>query len=526
MNKDKFTNFGRRDFIKYAALTAAAISLPSVQGCAIPKKNVPRMDYKTFLIKNARLVDVNSGQIMENAWLVVKYGIIAVQDNSEVKIDPQGITFDLQGKYLIPGLIDAHCHPTVSPVFSMSMLDVLKHTQQQKQNFVSAIESGVTTIRDMGAFPGMLHFLMRDIEKGNLPGPRVVYCNSILNVMGGHPEVPPSDVNIFARPVSLFIGMVMKNFRNTAEMEEYLRENSKGASFIKLTLDNQSVFCKKNKAINVYTKEQLDKIFNFAEKSGLPVVGHHQFKSGFDRAMEYPFHSIEHIVADVVLSDDDVVKMAKRNLAIVPTMSMGQSFLMEEAFDELPAQYKTPEIIRELQVRKEYFAKETAKHCDPFLHKQNLAALKDYKTIGIDNLWEHKKFLVHPDIFFNMMINGYQSLKKMNQAGILIGCGIDAGMPLCYFGGNYREYEIMQRVGFTNIEILRCATINNAKILKIAEKTGSLEKGKYADMVVLDKNPLEDIRALRNPQMVFKQGELMFSAENLSDNKTISSPVI
>ena len=523
MNQDKFTNFGRRDFIKYTALTAAALSLPSVQGCAIPRKNVPELDYKTFLIKNARLVDVNSGQITENAWLVVKDGMIAVQDNSEVKINQQGVTFDLQGKYLIPGLIDGHCHPTVSPVFSMSMMDLLKHTRQQKQNFISAIESGVTTIRDMGAFPGMLHMYIRDIEKGNLPGPRVVYCNSILNVMGGHPEIPPSDVNIFARPVSLFIGMLMNNFRNTTEMEECLRENAKGASFIKLTLDNQSVFCKKNKTINVYTKEQLDKIFNFAEKNGLPVVGHHQFKFGFDLAMEYPFHSIEHIATDAVLSDDDVLKMAKRNLAIVPTMTVGQSYLMEEAFDELPAQYKTPEITRELQVRKEYFEKETAKHCDPFLHKQNLAALKDYKTIGINNLWKNKKFLVQPEVYFNMILNGYENLKKINKAGILIGSGIDAGMPFCYFGGNYREYEIMQRVGFTNIEILRCATINNAKILKIADKTGSVEKGKYADMVVLDKNPLEDIRALRNPQMVFKQGELMFSAENLSANKTILS---
>jgi len=77
----------------------------------------------------------------------------------------------------------------------------------------------------------------------------------------------------------------------------------------------------------------------------------------------------------------------------------------------------------------------------------------------------------------------------MNQAGILIGCGIDAGMPFCYFGGNYREYEILQRIGFSNIEILRCATINNAKILRVEDKTGSLETGKYADIVILEKIP-------------------------------------
>jgi imidazolonepropionase-like amidohydrolase len=487
------SHFGRRDFIKYSVLMAGALSLPSIQGCAIPKKNVPSLDYKTtFLIKNARLVDVISGQIIENSWLLVNKGMIAAQGTGETQHNKQGIVFDMKGRYLIPGLIDAHCHSTVSPVFSMRMIDLLTHSRQQKNNYVSAIESGVTTIRDMGAFPDLLHMFIRDIEKGNIPGPRVVYCNSMLNVMGGHPEIPPSDVNIFARPASLFIGMVMNSFRNTAEMEECLEENARGAI-----------------------------IFNFAEKRGLPVSGHHQYKYGFDRAMDYPFNSIEHMVSDTVLSDDDVIKMAKRNVAIVPTMTVGQSYLMEEAFDELPQQYRTPEITEELRVRKEYFKNETEDHCDPLLHKQNLSALKDYKTIGFDNLWKKKNFLVNPDVFFNMIRNGYASLKKMNQAGILIGCGIDAGMPFNYFGGNYREYEILQRVGFSNTEILRCATINNAKILRMENKIGSLETGKYADMVILWKNPLDDIRSLREPQMVFKQGDLMFAAGNIHADGTL-----
>jgi imidazolonepropionase-like amidohydrolase len=524
MGNEPFDHLGRRDFIKYSFLLAGALSMPGIQGCAIPKINVPALDYeKPFLIKNARMIDVTSGQIVENAWLIVDKGRIAAKGTGEMVNNQHGLVFDLKGRYLIPGLIDAHCHSTVSPVFSMRMIDLSNHTHQQKQNFISTIESGVTTIRDMGALPGLLHMFIRNIEKGYLPGPRVLYCNSMLNVMGSHPEIPPSDVNIFARPVSLFTGMIMNNFKNTAEMKQCLEENAQDASFIKLTLDNKTIFCKKNKEIPVYTKEQLDIIFRFAEKTGLPVVGHHQFKYGFDRAMEYPFHSIEHIVTDTVLSDDDVLKMAKRNVAIVPTMTIGQSFLMEEAFDEIPQQYRTPEITKELQVRKDYFENEAENHCDPLLHSQNLSALKFYKTIGKDNLWEKKKFLVNPDIYFNMVSNGLASLKKMNQAGIRIGCGIDAGMPLNYFGGNYREYEILQRVGFSNIEILRCATINNAKILRMEDKIGSLETRKYADMVVLDKNPLEDIRTMREPQMVFKQGTLMFSAKNLHEDGTIAA---
>ena len=224
MGTEPFHNLGRRDFIKYSLLAAGALSMPTIQGCAIPKKNVPDLDYKSpLLMKNARLVDVTSGQIMENAWVIADKGMIIAQGSGKMETNHQGLVFDLKGRYLIPGLIDAHCHSTASPVFSMRMMDFSHHYHQQKQNFVSSIESGVTTIRDMGAFPVLLHMFIRDIEKGSLPGPRVVYCNSILNVMGSHPEIPPSDVNIFARPISFFIGMIMNNFKDTAEMEQCLK---------------------------------------------------------------------------------------------------------------------------------------------------------------------------------------------------------------------------------------------------------------------------------------------------------------
>jgi imidazolonepropionase-like amidohydrolase len=374
----------------------------------------------------------------------------------------------------------------------------------------------------MGAFSGLLRYYMSQIEDGSLPGPRVVYCNSIMNVMGGHPEIPPTDMNLFAKPASLFIGMIMDNFRDTPEMEECLVKNARGASFIKLSLDDRTLFCKKKKEIPVYTKEQLDIVFRFAEKKGLPVSGHIHHKSGLDRALEYPFNSVEHMVADAVLSDGDVVAMAKRNLSIVPTMTLGQSFLVEEAYDRLPAGYATPEVQAELKARKEYFQEAALAHCDPVLHEQNLAAMGWYRSIGWDNLWGQKKFLVNPDIYHNMVNNGFVNLRKMKDAGVLIGCGIDAGMPFNYFGGNYREYEILERVGFSSMDILRCATINNAKILRMEDRIGSLDQGKFADMVVYDGNPLDDIRVMRSPQLVFKQGELMYSARDLKTDGVLA----
>jgi len=67
---------------------------------------------------------------------------------------------------------------------------------------------------------------------------------------------------------------------------------------------------------------------------------------------------------------------------------------------------------------------------------------------------------------------------------------------------------MLGRIGFTNAEVLQCATINNAKIIGMADKIGSVEAGKYADLTVLQENPLKKIETCRNPQMVIKNGEV------------------
>ena len=234
-----------------------------------------------------------------------------------------------------------------------------------------------------------------------------------------------------------------------------------------------------------------------------------------DRITKYPMNSIEHIVSDAFLSDKDIETMIKNNISIVPTMTVGQSYLMEEAYDTLPPEYQDDFIYNELKIRKEYFSGEAEKHCTPYFHKVNIDTLEYYKTIGRDKLWENKIFLVNPDIFFGFMKYGRTNLLKMKNAGARIGCGIDAGMPFCYFGGLYREFEIFSRIGFSNDEILRCATINNAEILGMKDDIGSVEKGKYADLVFLKDNPLKKIETCRNPEIVIKEGKLVHSREML-----------
>ncbi len=505
----------RRDFIKLSGTAAALLAMPNLQGCSSAKiPNVPSIDYsRDVIIKNCNVIDVKNGKIKSGSTIHIRSGIIQSIDTHTI-LPSNAVLVDAGGTYAIPGLIDAHCHPTITSAFSLDTVDISRHMALQKRQFSIAAEYGVTTYRDMGSFNITLHSIIKDINSGKLIGPRVVYCNSLLNIKGGHPDIPPTDAHPLADLVTLFTGMVMTNFKDFKALKKALPQITKGASFIKLTMDNKSVFCKPGQ-IPVYTDDMLSYIFNYAREKELPVSCHIHRKFGFDRAMQYPVHSIEHIVSDAYLEDRDIELMAKKGIAIVPTITIGCAYLMEEAYDEIPSPFKTDFIMNEIKIRRDYMNNEAYHHSDPVIHRKNLEALKDYKRIGMDNLWKKKKFLVNPEVYFGMIHYGTRNLMKMRSAGITIGCGIDAGMPLAYFGGLYRELEFLARAGFTNDEILRIATVNGAKILGLQDRIGTLDKGKIADIVLLPINPLEDVTAYRTPDLVFKEGKIIYSRKEL-----------
>jgi len=499
----------RRQFIKYALAAATTAAAPNIVGCAAFSNNIPQIDIKQpFILKNAHIIDVIQGVVLENQCIQMQNGKISEIFPNNVPVDPSIDSLDLNGKYVCPGLIDAHCHVTITSVFAFHFFQAWRHLRQQETNFRLCIESGVTTIRDVGAMRWALEWYIERIKDEWIPGPRVVYGNAMLNIKGGHPEVNPTDINYFANAAKPFIGIPTVNFASTEELKSALESNTQHASFIKLTVDSISAFCKANLKIPEYTDEHLKIILACAEKKSLPIVCHNMDKSGFDRMMNYPIHSLEHIVTDTYLTDKEVSNFAKKKIAVVPTLAVGQSFSSHQMFDVFPKKYQTDFIENEIKIRHHYLTKEAHAHIDASFHKLNLDTMKYYQTVGCKNMWDKKIFLGNPDKTLGLLKYGTENLKKMKEAGVLIGVGMDAGMPFCYFGSLYRELELMSRVGFSNKEILRAATYNNAKILNMESDIGDISRGKFADLVIYNKNPLDDIRVCRSPQMVFKGGKV------------------
>lgn len=517
--QDRTSHFNRRQLLQAAALIAlsASAGLPGLSGCSgMPKyDSMSAAPNQTLALVNGRLIDVTTGIVHTDKTVILRNG--RIQDIVDtLRPPPEGaLVYDLKHQYVIPGLIDAHVHTTLTSEAHLSLFDLPASYAQFQRNFYQQLTHGVTTVRDMGAMPKLLHRALTWIERGKLPGPRVVYCNAFTNVYRGHPDIGPSDLSPFATLVEPLIGNPSLWFKDTHELRERLKSNSEGASFIKLTMDPFSVLCGKGE-IPVYKEEHLQTIMAFAEKANLPVAAHIHSKFGFDRALDYGINSMEHSIGDATITNEEARLMADKNIAIVPTLIIAQTLSASEAYKTLPSKYSTDFISREMDIRQHYLETGWEGDAEATIHRANRASLDNFLKYGCDQLFQKGKLAARPELYFDILLYGPENLLKMKQAGALIGCGTDSGVPFMYPGSLWREMEILSRIGFSNLDILQCATINNARILRLEDQIGSIEKGKIADLTVLAANPLEDIRACRTPALVIREGRIYNVAKGRS----------
>jgi len=148
----------RRQLMQVTATSALCLALPNISGCS----SLPRYtaltagDDQALELINCNVIDVVEGVVHRSKTITIRRGVIETISD-KIPLPQEGsLIVDLKNQYLIPGLIDAHCHSTLSSEAQFDPFGVLTTMGQIKRNYTEQLAHGVTTIRDMGALPKML----------------------------------------------------------------------------------------------------------------------------------------------------------------------------------------------------------------------------------------------------------------------------------------------------------------------------------------------------------------------------------
>ncbi|MCE5254608.1 MAG: amidohydrolase family protein [Actinomycetia bacterium] len=395
---------------------------------------------------NAHLIDGTGAAPVAGATVLVKGKMIAAAARN-VPVPDDATVIDLKGKTLLPGLMDSHAH------FGDREDRPGLNNATESFNYAPVRDAtlawGVTTIRSCGDWLKDALETRDMIEHGLLRGPRMICCGKQFGKIDGHPAttVWRSDPD------------TMKNAGSYPETAEEARQcvrelAAAGVNYLKVTVavSGLSVY---PGTLEPLTDDVMEAIVDEGHKHGLWVMCHIDRASDAIRLINYGADEIDHLIA------------------------VGLAELPEEAtYDRLfqlmvdKGTWFTPTII-------------LARTCDRLMVEKGVPTTVD------------GYFIPH--------------YRKAYEAGVHMGCGCDSGAPGIAWGrslhAELREY--VYGLGMPPLEAIKCATHNNATILGIDHKVGTIKEGLLADILIVDGDPAENIGDTKNICMVLKEGSIV-----------------
>ncbi len=362
---------------------------------------------------------------------------------------------DLSNAYVLPGFIDLHVHLS-GQAGSGSKLDRVTKTDADVA-LVAAMyarrtfEAGFTTVRDLGS-TGRAIFALRDaIRKGIAVGPRLIVAGHPISATGGHGDAHGFREDVLALFKSSAICDGADDCRRAVRAEV-----KRGADVIKVTVTG-GVLSETNAGTGQQlTDEELKAIVETAHALGRKVTAHAHAAAGIEAALRAGFDSIEH----AMWADRDTMKLFKKTGAwLIPTVY------------PITAVGDTPE-------------------------KMKKGPFKDMPPAIMEKLLQLGK---QPKIMTRLAY----------QMGVKIALGTDSGVSP--HGENANEFIEYVNIGMSPMEALMAGTVNAAEAAGWADRIGSLEPGKYADLVALAGNPLDDIRQVLDVIFVMRDGKVFKS---------------
>ena len=502
----------RRDVLALLAGTGAAAACGGL-GCAgtrptRPSKAIKPARGQALALTNAKIVDVETGAHRCGPVLLVRDGLIAGLFDPADRLVEKAHPVDCDGGYLIPGLINAHSHLNMPSFMDMRLADLGLVRRQIVRNYADAICWGVTTVRDMTSVPKIMARDRAAIDAGRLPGPHILTPISFLSVPDGYPDfggVPSS----FAE---LFTGRPTLRTTDPAVSREFVREvAARGADLVKIGFDHRSfLWGRGDRVLPVLADAQVEAIVDEAHRLDLPVAAHHLYAQGLARGLRFGVDCMEHVQMDRPLTDDDVRAVVDADLPLVPTLTIVTAL----AFAAPDSIARPAPVLAEARAwRDNVQMAELPRHCVPEMAKRSKDIDRFYRNAEYTLPANAGRVAFDPLLASTALPVAFANVSRLVAAGATLGVGNDSGVPFIFPGMVHLEMELLVKAGMSPAQALRAATLTNARIAGVADRCGSIEQGKRADLALLAGDPVDDVRNVGKVLAVFKDGALVSAAE-------------
>ncbi len=438
----------------------------------------PMSESQPLVFNNVTVIDMTGGQPQPNMTVVVVGNrITALGKTGKVRVPKDAQTIDATGKYLIPGFWDMHVH------------------LQKTTPFPLFIANGVLGVRHMGGNLKQVYEWRESVRQGKLLAPRIISCGAVADgADDGDWSVETLTAEQGRRAVTI--------------------NKKQGADFIK-------VYNPSREAYFALVAE--------AKKQNIPFAGHVPFAlTSFDasNAGQKSFEHLGNILHSVSTLEPGVIEQRTNetvkptakpdDLSAIPARLAAQTKIELETYDAEKAnrlfaafvKNKTWQVPTLATKRPLSLVDDGTFFNDARMKYITAKELEDWKPENNFFLkYRTPEFIVQKKRLYQKEL---ELTGAMHKAGVPFMTGTDVPGAYTYPGFSlHDELALFVQTGFTPMEALQAATINPAKFLGLEKSLGTIEKGKFADLILLDANPLEDIANTKKISAVVANGKYL-----------------